>query len=424
MAKLAVNYTEFSIVTQMAAEFTALNHATENALNNMRNSNVTESVSNVTDNWNISTSMYYDDYEEVGAFDNPFNVVKLIVCILGLIANIMSVTATVHIPHGLTTHSKLIISLGVSDSLILIAALGHNFLYITSSVECIYIIKRVLHDTGVLATLLNLLAMAADHYLAIMKPMSYSRFMTRLRCNCSILAIWTVSLIAGLLEIIVGQFIKAEIGFEDFSFCSKLLIDQFDAELIMPVLIFVVLFGVVLFYTKIYFVAKSIISRDRMLYHDEMHNYKAIITTMLIIGTFIIFWTPLAIFKIYTHINAEASYHSDKDQLELAEDLMFLLLLLNSLVDPLIYATRLQEVQRGYKVLFYKVFPDRRFSINEEEFRHQNASFCSKRRDTLHTFVGDTAGCSSPDSPSDKLSDFEKKFEESSFMPDHCCVQK
>lgn len=366
----------------------------------------------------LNVADYEADYdvEDEGMFDNVFKIMYFLVCIVGLFANTISVAATWNIPHGLTTHSKLIISLAFSDGLILLARLSNSFLFLMESWEhCFYTMNRVLLDTGVLATLLNLLAMALDHFFAIMKPMSYRRFMTSGRCNCMIILIWSLSLIIGLLEVLVGLNTEVNFGFP-VSFCTKILADDFNTEIFMIVLIFAVLFGVIIFYTRIYFVAKDIIARDNMLYHDEMHNYKAIVTTMLIIGTFTLFWTPLACFKIYVHFHAE-----DFAELEEADNIVFLLFLLNSLADPFIYATRLSEVQKGYKAMFLKVFPNRRHSTNEEEYRHQNAIYFSKRRDTANTLVNDVNSCPSPDSNCGIFPTLEKRLEETSLMPIQCC---
>lgn len=364
---------------------------------------------------NVSNNSVFNDYE----IHKELKVLHLIVCILGLAANGLSTAATCNIPHGLTTHSKLIISLCVSDSLILVAVISHFFTYIdSSSVACFFITKRVLQDTAVLATLLNLLAMAADHYLAIMKPLSYKRFMTSFRCNCLITALWILSFLTGLLEVIVGRITEMDIP---VPFCMKISLDEFDSELIMTIIIFVVLLAVVVFYTRIYFVVKDIIRHDQMLYHDQQHNYKATVTTMLIIGTFIIFWTPLAIFKILTSLHAQELYASKEEEMRYVDDSLLLLLLLNSLADPLIYAIRLQEVQKGYKVMLFKLFPNHRFSMNEEEFRNQHSLSCSKRRDTMQTLVHDNTSVPSPDS--DKCYEFSKKTEETSFIPDTCSEQ-
>ncbi|XP_053374382.1 melanocortin receptor 4-like [Mercenaria mercenaria] len=349
-------------------------------------------------------------------FTKPIEVTSLIICILGLIANCLSIMATAHIPHGQSTHSKLIISLGISDSLILVAILSHNLMYIFSSWDdCTKMTKRLMLDIALLATLINLLVMAIDHYLAIMKPLHYRRFMSNFRGNCLIVFIWLFSVTTGLIELIVGF----TTSHKDQPLCMMVSADEFDMELIIIGLIFFVLLAIVVIYMRIYILVKTLMKRDRMMHQDEMHSYKAIVTTMLIIGTFTLFWAPAGIFQIYMYMKIKTDMffvmmHIDK--FTLANDVLFLILQVNSLADPLIYAIRLCEVQRGYKVVFYKLCPNYRSSRNEEEFRHHHLSFTSYRRDTDPTIMNDTV--SSPDSFHDKVfgKEFEGKSDEAAFI--------
>ncbi|XP_060601446.1 histamine H2 receptor-like [Ruditapes philippinarum] len=341
-------------------------------------------------------------------FTNPIEVTSFIICVLGLIANCLSIIATIHIPHGQSTHSKLIISLGVSDSLILIAILLHNLMYIFTSWDaCTKLTKRLILDTALLATLINLFVMAIDHNLAIMKPLHYRRFMSKFRGNCLIIFIWVFSLIMGLTEVIVGLVTKGQMK---QPFCIVVSNDEFDIELIIIGVIFFVLLAIVVIYVRIYTLVKQLMNRDRMMHQDEMHSYKAIVTTLLIIGTFTLFWAPDGIFQVYMYIKLKTDrfyVYMNVKRFTTINDILFLLLQFNSLADPLIYAIRLREVQRGYKVVFYKLFPRYRSSLNEEEFRHNHLSFTSFRRNTNPTIVNDTV--SSPDSLQDKV--FEKAFD-------------
>lgn len=189
----------------------------------------------------------------------------------------------------------------------------------------------------------------------------------------------------------MGTFLEKERG---ISYCQAITSDGFNLELIVIGFIFVVLFGIVLMYVRIYVLVKRIMLRDRTLYQDEMHSYKAIITTLLIIGTFTIFWAPTGIFQVFLYIclqtdeNCKMYLILHLNELFIVNDVFFLILQLNSLADPLIYAIRLTEVQRGYKVLYYKLFPGRRFSNNEEYFR-QRSSLTSSRRETYSTIAQD-----------------------------------
>jgi hypothetical protein len=86
--------------------------------------------------------------------------------------------------------------------------------------------------------------------------------------------------------------------------------------------------------------------------HLLFYNAKTLVTTLLIIGTFVLCWIPLFTFQtillIQVHINRDAVIKTLKS-LILANKYLYMLLLVNSICDPIIYAVRLKEVQLGYK---------------------------------------------------------------------------
>lgn len=385
--------------------------------NNYRYSiTVSDSISK-TEAWDIS-AMNNNSTDEMFSdiYQTWIETISSVLCILGLIANALSITATVHIPHRRTMHFKLIISLGISDSVLLAAIFLYNMInvcYIAD--ECAALFAKLMLDVAMLATLINLLLMAVDHYLVITKPLNYGRFMTNYNGTVLILGIWAVSIAFTLLELIVALATMSE---TPETFCEQVIYDDFELEFAIVVFIFVVLFGISLIYTRIYILVKSIITQDRILHQYEMHNCKAIVTTLLIIGTFVLFWTPHGIYLIYL----EVMIHKDKkfviDQFQqflTINATLFLILQLNCLADPLIYAFRLRYVQEGYSAVFYKLFPHRRHSINEANFRQR--SFMH-RRSTIHSRLD--MALSSPDDNHGNMFDEhdERRNDEALFICD------
>ena len=95
----------------------------------------------------------------------------------------------------------------------------------------------------------------------------------------------------------------------------------------------------------------------RQLKTDARRNKRALVTTLLILGSFIVCWIPLSLFqvimmiRVHRHGEAMAADPEYLIKLALADKYLLSLLLLNSICDPVIYTVRTYEVQLGYKRL-------------------------------------------------------------------------
>ena len=295
-------------------------------------------------------------------FNNPIGVVTIVLCFLGLTGNVLSIAATANIPNGQTTHSKLIISLGVSDILIIFSVVFNDLvlLFATNNIQffCLRVVGKTLLDTGLLATLLNLFFMAFDHFTAILKPFWYHKFM-RTSCGNSLLTfIWIVSGGGGLLDILVGFFHNS--GENNTNLCERSFSDTFDFELIILGFIPIVLTVISVIYIQIYRVVKMVIKRELRICDDEMHSRKAMITTCLIIGTFALCWLPFTVFHLWIVVKMRTDYLSIVENYQLIIQLhkiFFIMMLSNALCDPVIYAVRLRKVQIGYRRVMNRLYP-------------------------------------------------------------------
>ncbi|XP_045189542.2 adrenocorticotropic hormone receptor-like [Mercenaria mercenaria] len=286
-----------------------------------------------------------------GLLSNPIELVSFTLSILGIIANVTAIFATVKVPNYKTTHSKLIVSLCVSDGLVLIAIPLKYILDTFSDLfgDCKNLYKPILY-IALIATQINLLAMALDHYIAIMRPLHHRRLMSNFRGNFIVMIIWVFSITAGLLEFIIGLLMKAESG-DTKSVCTIILIDQYDLEIFIIGFIFVVLFIIVIIYTRIYMQLKSHV----LVGIPRKQTSKALVTTVLLIGTFTLCWAPMGIFQIYMNFLYKTDVFYLIDHLEallLVNRILLIILQLNSLIDPLIYAIRLPQVRTGCHAFF------------------------------------------------------------------------
>lgn len=302
-------------------------------------------------------------------FSEPANVVIVVLALTGLVANILTVAATTHIPGRQTTHSRLIISLSIADFCITLSVLLHFLVKVTSPLHedeyCTEEAARSFLDFALLASLINLLAMGIDHYIAVLKPLHYHLIMSKTRANIMILAIWFISVLGGLLNVIVGSFLDSEVTGD---FCYHVLTDGFEAQ--VPILCLVLLEMLILIYLychifhiiksssyQIRLNARSLLRRQSA--NCNLHSRKAIITTLLIVGTFMVCWIPYSVYHlagtILIHTQDRETLSKHQDTLILIHYILWILVQFNSLFDPLIYAVRTPVVQQGYKCMIKKL---------------------------------------------------------------------
>ena len=279
-------------------------------------------------------------------FSEPIESITISVCLLGIIANGASIIAVVKMRKKMTTHLKLIISLCMSDALILLAYLSLYAAYIfTNWHYCTKAVVRLTGDIAILATLLNLFVMALDHYGAIIKPLLYKQKMTNIKGNCAVLIVWFISILGGLTEVFTA------IG-QGGSICFAIIDGNFYIEMFIIGFIFFVLTAICFLYGRIYCRIKEAMPlRERASHHSEAGSLKALMTTALFVGTFILLWTPFALFSIYMYTD-NVNTIQDIDAIFLINNILFLFLLLNACFDPIIYAVRLPTVKRGLLSLF------------------------------------------------------------------------
>ena len=347
----------------------------------------------------------------------PLNIVLIALSLVGLVANSLSIIATLHIPHGQTTHSKLIINLAVSDICIILSVFLNVIEKVTSplhlSTNCVEVANQAFLDFALLAILMNLLAMGIDHYIAIIKPMHYHQIISNFRGNMIIVFIWIISVFGGFLDIIVGGFKETHSDKTDEDFCSKVYRDDFQAMLIIFGLVLLELLVLGYIYLCIFCEVRQLLKRGATLHQDDMHNKKAIITTLLIIGTFMVCLVPNSLFQLITYV----LIHTDREALIRSlhtilfiHNALWVLMLSNSICDPIIYALRLQDVQRGYKIMVAKLC----IFKNRKEWWEETRTF--SRRNTFKLSISETEA-------NEQLKQWAKSSKVTSTPPtNHSCI--
>ncbi len=333
---------------------------------NSSNSSSTDSGNSSDGDW---TDWIYDCDIAVQAqmfFSQPNNIISLCLGLGGLVANLFSIFAISRLGYSkLSSHIQLLISLAASDLTVCLSFLLHMVNTIVqpsryytaddpqSNARCFFMVMKALNTTGLNITLLNLMAMAIDLYLAIVKPLHYTLLLSKKRTILMILSLWVVGILCGFSDFLAA-FLKYYKYMAIFSYCDFVWVSKYQDEYTTFALATVALFVMVMLYMRIYREVR--LHRIRISQHVEYNkNKKALLTTLLILGTFVGCWLPVCLYQIvlliYLRVDLEGLARM-QETLIYVDRYIFNLLLVNTIADPLIYAVRVREVQIGYRRLF------------------------------------------------------------------------
>ncbi|XP_076461540.1 uncharacterized protein LOC143294027 [Babylonia areolata] len=348
--------------------------AVAGALSDLTTSMVTELVSlshahNLSRVWKAEEVQSLAERARV-VLSQPVALLSLALCTLSLLANLLSVTATLLGPAGrLTTHLKLVVSLGASDALLSLSTLSHLLNRVFNAAPnlrappedrlafaCVSTFHFALNTMAIVISLLNLLAMALDHYVAIMNPLHYPTRLSRANGTLLICLIWTVAFLGGCSVFVadVSQFRKVS---AHLNYCEYVQYSDYQGEYLVFAVAFITFFVITYTYARIYVEVRRTYRNGATNRLDFARNRKALLTTLLIIGTFVFCWLPTCLFQIalliQVHVDRTTVHRMYATFLR-ANRYLNALLLLNSFADPIIYAFRLRDVQLGYRRLSHK----------------------------------------------------------------------
>ncbi|XP_067650312.1 melanocortin receptor 5-like [Haliotis asinina] len=297
----------------------------------------------------------------------PVAIISLILCFLAIAANCFSILATIMGPNGMVTHNKLIVSLGLSDILLSFSVVSHTVKKVfipypnPNSTQqefltfyCMTIFSFALYTMATVISLLNLFAMAVDHYVAIMKPLHYAAYLSRARGNCLIVTIWMLAILCGF-SVFLSDF--RNYGKSDLNYCHYLKKRDFQGEYLIISVAFFCLLIILYTYLRIYLEVRRVHRQGPSARMDYIRNRKALFTTLVIIGTFAVCWLPTCLMQIILTIQAKQSPQSIIKHFGVLLRLqryLNCLILVNTLCDPIVYAVRLRDVKLGYRRIFQK----------------------------------------------------------------------
>ncbi|XP_020774712.2 trace amine-associated receptor 4-like [Boleophthalmus pectinirostris] len=277
---------------------------------------------------------------------SPAIISSLICLLIGTLAsvtlcgNLLVIISIVYFKQLQTPTNTLVLSLAVADLLVGAVVLPFSLVIATNScsqIEYLLCVIRGAFDITLCASsILSLCSISIDRYLAVCQPLRYKNIVTFNVSLIMIVVVWTVSSVCGIVmtvtwkaegECSIMKGFKTAVIASFLSFCT-------------PVIIMVIL------YAKIFYVAWKQVKNINCIHVGKgvgKMERKATRTLMIVMGVFIICWTPFVLL-----ITAMPFVEIDEPSIVLGFKWLGWS---NSMLNPFIYAVFYSWFRSAFKLI-------------------------------------------------------------------------
>ncbi|KAK6177455.1 hypothetical protein SNE40_015551 [Patella caerulea] len=291
------------------------------------------------------------NYHCVTKQDFALNLCLAILGIFIILINLLAVVTLVKHTDLQEPTNYFIANLAAADMAIgifVVYDFFYNILQFKFYIECV--LRVGLFISVNIASVFNLTALTYDRYLKITKPYLYIRAFTMKKVKIAEASIWIGSLVCGMLP------------FFGWSTRDILEICNFfgimsQSYLIFVLLVFTIPSGVI---TVVYIIFMVLASRHRAAMALQMSSvsgdagtlkaWKSFKTTFIIVGAYFLCWGPVGTFTLIVVIS------DIEETMAVSPNVIFTYLLgfgvLNSILNPIIYATKISVFRRKLFQLF------------------------------------------------------------------------
>jgi len=312
----------------------------------------------------------------------------IILCAATFVVNSVIVVSTLWIRQPLSPTLSISISLAMADayaSLVVGVGLVINSLLpvgfgipMGENAICYMLALEAFRLGGIISSVAHLTALAINHYIGILRPLHYASTMTPRTTSILISLLWIVP-----IAFFFGYFSAMEdMGFRSPK-CAYTFILYKKFRFIFSSMFFAPLGVMGVIYCHIFvIVRRHQASRRRFQNSNQLaRSVKAVKTTVLILGTYVLGWMPAVM--VYCLVCADCAYSfnfADRITTFCIYTTCNLLFILKTLVDPIIYAARMHEIKIALKKMRACVCggaePEFR---NTSESQHRLSTFPSRR---------------------------------------------
>ncbi|XP_048515670.1 lysophosphatidic acid receptor 1-like [Athalia rosae] len=228
-----------------------------------------------------------------------------------------------------------------------------------NGVDCFLLGLEAVRLGAIIITVAHLMALAANHYLGILKPLHYLSIMTHRYTTLLVILLWILPLSLFLIYfgLIENQGFQSEMcEINTFLFHKNFRL-MFSSLFFAPFLVMVCIYTHIFCIVKRHQASRLRFSRAGSLHRGSKNlgqnssqqmarNVKAIHTTLYILGSYVVGWMPGTI--MYTLVCEDCLLKFDwitgYERFFLFNAINFLIIL-KTLVNPIIYAARMHEIK-------------------------------------------------------------------------------
>ncbi|XP_023699952.1 lysophosphatidic acid receptor 3-like [Paramormyrops kingsleyae] len=308
-------------------------------------------MSNQTEcHFDQSMDYFYKNRNQTGDWDSSqvvlVQIVGSVFCCFILLSNAMVIAAVITNKRFHYPFYYLLANLAASDFL---AGIAYVYLmFNTGGVSRkltipMYFVRQALLDTSLSASLANLLVIALERYISVLNWKVHSN-LTKRRVTLLIVLVWALSIFMGAVPSLGWNCIC------NLDTCSTLAPIYSRSYLVFwsvsNLLLFLIMVAI---YLRIYIYVKrktSVLSKHtKGSLNRKRTPIKLIKTVMLVLGAFVVCWTPGLVLLLLDGLDCE------KCGVLFFKRWLLLLAVLNSVMNPIIYSYKDEEMWTTFKNL-------------------------------------------------------------------------
>ena len=196
------------------------------------------------------------------------------------------------------------------------------------------------YDYILFVILFHLIALLMEMFVAIVKPLHYINWSRRRYIVCRLITIWIVPGVVVLLLLFIPEGLIELPGYD-------VSISKSQKHIIRVPLIILCFVFMILAYRYIYCQVRKQQRLDQVQNQQAKSNHRVLVVTIFNMGSFFLCWFPMVVIEILYQ------YHTRYDnRLVLLKGVGPLIVLINCVCDPVIYAIRLREVNKMWRKTF------------------------------------------------------------------------